>query len=303
MDKKEILTEYLSKNYSYEYMKFMLKCIEMTECDTVILGSSYGLHGIDISQLSHQVSLSMTSQDLEYDYKLLQYVSNMSVGSHIKKVVLILGEYAMYDRMSHSSMGKSIIASVYEPILTGNTDSCWESIGAKDIPDAEKSLIEKACFELICSKGSFFNDLYTREDNCEEEYKNLVWKTADNDVRQKYAEHRANRHNRLIKSDECLRENRFWINQIAEFCEESKQELYVVVPPFTKEYEEFINSDMKNTLLEELDNIPYPLHYYDLNEPMWDGIFDENDFFDMDHLNDDGAKKFTSIIIEFTSIL
>lgn len=300
MDKKELLTEYLSKNYSYEYMRFMLKCIELTECDTLILGSSYGLHGIDINQLSHQVSLSMTSQDLEYDYKLLQHVSTMPASGRIKKVVLILGEYAMYDRMSRSSMGRNIIASVYEPILTGNTDSCWDFTDASNISDEEKALIEKACFELICSKGSFFNNLYTREDNCEDEYRGLVWKNANQAERQKYALHRASRHNRLIESDECLSENRIWINKLAEHCESNHQELYVIIPPFTKEYEQCINPDMKNTLLKELENMPYPVHFNDLNDTVWDGIFDENDFFDMDHLNDNGARKLTSIINELT---
>lgn len=294
---KTIIQEYLTKNYSYEYLKAMLKCVEYIGCDTIILGSSYGLHGVDTRLLTHQVNISMTSQDLEYDNILLQHVNDMSVKNPIKRVILLLGEYAMFDRMRHSKMGRTIIESVYEPILSGNTDGCWDFAEASALSSEDKSLVENACFDLICSKGSFFNDLYTREDNCEDEYRGLIWNKVDSEERKKYAKLRASKHNRLIESEECLRENREILNSLAKSCEVNKQELLVVIPPFTREYEEFINPAMKVVLLDELNNMPYPVHYYDLNDSVWDGIFDENDFFDMDHLNDSGAEKLTRIIL------
>lgn len=138
-----------------------------------------------------------------------------------KKVVLILGEYAMYDRMCKSKIGKKIIESVYEPIISNNHEKVWDEL-----------------------------------DDLSRDY---------------YASDRANVHNRLIELSENqtegnLAENTVWLGRIAEFCQSKGIDLYVVIPPFSPEYECQINPLMKDMLLNELDQMPYPVHYFNMND-------------------------------------
>lgn len=63
----------------------MLNCVGAVQPDTLIIGSSYALHGIKTGLLTHQVSLSMTSQDLEYDYKMLAHAHGCMQDGALKK--------------------------------------------------------------------------------------------------------------------------------------------------------------------------------------------------------------------------
>lgn len=113
--KKNIIQEY---NYNYDY--YYLKNALIQACDpnvtTIIAGSSYGLFGIDSSMLTHEVNLSLSSQDLYYSLKGIYQVCNNN--SNIQNIVLCMGYYDFFCDLSKTQNVDEIqrVAQVYNPL-------------------------------------------------------------------------------------------------------------------------------------------------------------------------------------------
>ncbi len=295
-----ILRMYMGFNYPYEYFELIDKLWRQSDIGTLILGSEYGLHGIDLGLLTNQLSFCMTSLDISADRRILEYIYRISAPGRLKKMILILGEYSLYDVMTDTELGKSLFYGVVEPVINKEMKSRkWFFLPKGIVSDEEKSLIETACRKIVMEGGNFFNSRYTRDDNRDEKYKCLHWQEASGEERIKYARMRAEEHNKLSENTKMTPKLIEDLGKIAESCAKNGTELVVVIPPFTEEYENAVDPSMKERLFSELDALPYPLHLFDLNDKMWEGIFEDVDFYDMDHLNDAGAAKFTEIIKQF----
>ncbi len=292
-DMTAVLRDYLSKNYTLVYLEGMLSAAAIPEADTLILGSSYGLTDIDMRVLTTAVNLSSTSQDLCRD--LLMLKSALSKREKpFTNLLIVLGEYALYDDMEKSRMGKNLLDNMYACIFDGADR--WKGIDA-GLCNADKKKAELAAANLIYSKGNFFNDLYTRQDNCEEKYKGLVWADASQEEKRRFAGIRTSDHTRLYKldTDVCV-ENQKHFNEILSIANEMGINVYVALPPFTEEYETTVITAMKQELCEILEKSPYMVNLLDFGELVEDKTFDDGDFFDMDHLSESGAVKFSQIL-------
>jgi hypothetical protein len=98
--------------------------------------------------------------------------------------------------------------------------------------------------------------------------------------------------------------NKSRINDIIEKCKQRRIQVLIVSMPQTKEYERYLNqsklSKIKATCSEfqtkNLNNVFY-LNLFD------DTRFSEEDFYDADHLNNEGALKCSKIVNDYlTSI-
>ena len=294
-DLPAVLREYLSANYTYVYLDGMLKASVLPEADTLILGSSYGLTDIDMSVLPTAVNLSVTSADLSAQLGILREAVNRR-GARFDRLVLLLGEYALYDDMSKSRMGQEIQRSVYGAAY-GEWDP-WSNVAVNTgLCIADRMKAEAAAKELIYSKGNFFSDLYTREDNCEEKYRGLVWAEASEDERARFAGIRTADHNKLYKPDSPTpAKNRDCLDGIFSLAEIYEMAVFVVFPPFSPEYGDRIESAMKRELNDFLNETPHVVNLLDFRELVEDGTFTPEDFFDMDHLSAAGAVKFSEIL-------
>lgn len=272
---------YAATHYNYAYMKIMLDCLSQLKLSTVILGSSYGLHGMDLKQMEGGVNLSMTSQDLIRHEKLLHKVLEENTPGQIRTVMFILGYYALYDDLECSRMGQSMEQQLYEPLL-------------QTAPETNKQ--EQLLEQLIMKEGSFFNQYYRREDNCEACYSQLNWQKITGEEREKWAKHRAERHNRLLAHSDTYQKNVSCLSRITGLLQEQQIRTIVVIPPFSVEYQKHLDNRLKNSLLKELEILPWEIEYYDFNQADGTEIFATEDFFDMDHLNDFGAAKFTKLL-------
>ncbi|MCR4946002.1 MAG: glycosyltransferase family 8 protein [Lachnospiraceae bacterium] len=294
-DLPAVLREYLSANYTYVYLDGMLKASVLPEADTLILGSSYGLTDIDMSVLPTAVNLSVTSADLSAQLGILREAVEHR-RAHFDRLVLLLGEYALYDDMSKSRMGQEIQRSVYGAVY-GEWDP-WSNVAVNTgLCIADRMKAEAAAKELIYSKGNFFNELYTREDNCEEKYRGLVWAEATGDERARFAGIRTADHNRLYKPDSPTpAKNRDCLDGIFSLAETYEMEVFVIFPPFSPEYEERIEPAMKAEMNAFLNETPHMVNLLDFRELVEDGTFTPEVFFDMDHLSAAGAVKFSGIL-------
>ena len=70
--------------------------------------------------------------------------------------------------------------------------------------------------------------------------------------------------------------------------------MYIVAFPVSNHYYRYLNPSMKESYYNTLDKIDGTIHVIDFNEC---NLFDDSNFNDMDHLNDNRAIKATNLIL------
>ena len=69
----------------------------------------------------------------------------------------------------------------------------------------------------------------------------------------------------------------------------------VVIPPFSTAYNRHVDKRLREAVTELVQGPKEGLCFVDFNE---ESLFDNPDFTDMDHLNEQGAKKMSRILAE-----
>ena len=95
-------------------------------------------------------------------------------------------------------------------------------------------------------------------------------------------------------------ENRTALETLARRCNELNARFVVVSPPCMSSDAHRIA--LREELLSVLENLPYLVEYQNLNAKIWEGIFEADDFYNEELLNEYGAKKFTQILNELCSL-
>lgn len=110
----------------------------------------------------------------------------------------------------------------------------------------------------------------------------------------------AKRHSQKdISSDESIlkyNQAKAYLESIAKWANRNKVQLLLFIPPAYKSYYSHLNNEQLkqlNATLEEVSNIYANCSYFNL---LSDSSFTQNDFYDADHLNHNGAKKLSKKI-------
>lgn len=78
------------------------------------------------------------------------------------------------------------------------------------------------------------------------------------------------------------------------FCKNRNINLLLVITPQTPYYRNYLSQEFKSTFYDVLNGVDEIVHLLDLSD---DSSFKDDDFVDTDHLDDRGARKLTSIIL------
>lgn len=90
------------------------------------------------------------------------------------------------------------------------------------------------------------------------------------------------------------------VNELSVFCAENNINLIIVVTPVSKYYLKELYPGYKDIFYEVLGETDGVIHLLDLAA---DETYADEDFNDMDHLGDSGAKKLTQGILELVNDL
>lgn len=244
------------------------------QINTLILGSSHTYNAIKPDCFREPAfNLAYTWQPLSIDYKLLlNYIENLP---NLKCIMLPLS--------CHSLRSTEFI-----------DDGFWRNLNYSiymDI-DIDCSLKDKIA---VLSPGYLRYRLKTKIYNCD----NLGWGGDRNlitnkpinweqDIRtqpiNKYS-------NRLVDSNVKI------MSQIIEICKERSIRLIVVTTPVWHTYYENINDEIYDEIIStiELLQVENKLEYYNF---LKDSRFVADDFYDVDHLSNIGAEKFSRMLID-----
>lgn len=291
--------------YTYYDYYYLLNALgdAFNECfDSIIVGSSYSCFGIDVNiTTTKSKNLSVPSQDIYYGCKIAEKVINNN--KNIKNIFIGVGYYSFFGDLSKTKNEEEIkrISDVYYPLLADKHNALLipetksTALIKSDIFDINRivTLLSRTYYDM--GNGNYFNKRQTRfaSKSCLWTNPNLEWKDISIEEKIIAGEKRANGHNKSINYKISYNENINTLNDFVKKCNQNDISVHIIVFPSTVQYSSKLDKKHKKYFFEALDKIDGELHLIDFNN--YDQ-FDDSDFNDMDHLNDNGAIKLTKLL-------
>jgi len=277
----EILLRKIPNDYLYK--KIQLEKHANT-VETLILGGSHAYYGIIPDYLeSNSFNLAYDSQFLNFDRILLKkYIDSLP---NIKNVIIMIA----YPTLSHRyNEGDEVYRK-------------FNYFRYYDLDPPPKNWYQKYYFELfrLPFKKNFQRIIsYLRG---EEMIHSTVkgWCLEGKKEISKNLEQSALHTAKLLENNSMdftpgLRE----LNDIFFMCEQRKVKVYLITFPTWEGFRELINMKKFDKMIETCETLADQnknVEYYNFTD---DSRFTREDYYDSDHLNDEGARKFTLIINE-----
>ncbi|WP_434798853.1 hypothetical protein [Terrisporobacter vanillatitrophus] len=295
-------------NYDYYYLLESLEKAKVKDVESIVVGNSYPLTGIDVNLLEHKaVSLALSSQDLYYSYKLAKLA--ISNNNSIKRCILGTGYYLVNHDLYKSKNQDAIsrVKNVYYPILKDKHNS--EQVDSIEILTIKKVLKEDVMDYIfnLDFLDKHFKNLIFRDNNGyfninlpREKHNmlgNLRFSTISESDKFRLGEVRANQHNKLCKYTKTTDEYNCIFNEFIDFLIDNNVEPIIVVFPSTKYYSKFLNVEYKEEFYRITNAIKARQNIKIIDFSKQD-IFLEEDFIDLDHMSRIGATKVTKKLNE-----
>ena len=252
------------------------------------IGSSHGVHSFNYEKYDDMscFNFALLGQTLSYDWRILQnYGDNMKAGSVL---FIPISYFSLYCR---------------DEILLNNFESKNETYYKILSPSLVKNYSPMKGFLLkYCQAISYSPDVaiitaikskHVNAQNDEMKDTKDFKLSAENAYRNHYLENLND--GKLVVNKEEMDA----LVHIIEYCKENGIRPILITTPFRQEYNEKWDEDFYEMFYSDIEQIvsETDVEYYDYSH---DVRFTSNEsfFVDADHLNDDGAKSFTSIVFK-----
>lgn len=268
---------------SYTYKDNYMKSHHNVQ--TLIIGSSNMYAGINPNCLEHGFNLANSSQRLEYDWFLLsKYKNNFD---SLKTIILgidVMNLYAPDYESGTSDWNRAIFYHIYMdcPKHKWYSKYAWE-ISCNEMfqkkVNAFFSHLMNGQYEEPCDSlgmGTYYKSENSNDLDMTEEYSKYLLQIVDYNYEEKNLE---------------------YLNQIISFCEKNNVELILITTPCWSTFrDQSLDSFAQlDKTITDLTNNSKTVHYYNY---LADNRFIREDFYNVNHLSDIGAIKFTEILKE-----
>lgn len=296
----ELFQRFLRKNYNYYWLKTRLergKRIPDSANATLITGSSHALNGIWENAWTCALNCSMHSQDLYYDFRCAKEVIRGKSG--FQRCFILFGYYiACQDLSLSKGMRDYMVSPVYYPIF-GDAHH-WEKPEARDqwkdfegVSEKIRRRCEAWSQQAVSEEPTYYSRFRRRKPFFD--FGGRAWWELTEEEQENYGRQRAEGHNSILKYEESFYENRQILKDYVHFLYLNHVRPVVVIPPFTAAYNRHIDGRLREAVTKLVEGPEEELSFVDFNmEP----VFDNYDFVDMDHLNEQGAVKMSRILAE-----
>lgn len=290
-------------NYDYNYLIKSLEKCKSKDIETIIVGNSYPLTGIEVDLLNSKcISLALSSQDLYYSYKLAKFA--IKNNKKITRCIIGAGYYLVNHDLSKSLSDDAIsrVKNVYYPILKDKHNSKEvDEIKILNLQNTIDNEIIQYIFDLeflnnhfkdliYRNNNGYFNCTFTRENN--NMLRGYKLSSISEEEKIKLGEFRANQHNKLFKYTDTTKEYNIIFNQFIDMLIQSNVEPIIVVFPNTIYYSRFLDKNYKIEFYKILNKIKEKSNVKIIDFSNED-IFTFDDFIDFDHMSELGAIKIT----------
>lgn len=288
------IDDYIKRYYDYEIYRaydYYLSCKE--PLDAFITGISYAEVAIDTEKLPFNIiNLAVSSQDLFYDYKWAEMVlNNNEIGKNIKFVMIGLSYYSFQYDLSKSNFKDRVY--MYYPIFK----SCHNHLNANEIIN-NYNKFHKVASKIF--KKDYINTFYSLlRENSDSLWKDFVRRVMD--------EEKVEKDKWMVEKD-CdknypitVEENTKILKKYLSLLKSKEIKPIVVICPTSKHYYSKFSPRIKAEFIDIMNKVKNEfdievLDYFESKE------FSDQDFYDVSHLNKDGAKKFTNLLNDRCSL-
>ncbi len=296
------IKKFMDKNYDYIYLKSQFeKGIGQKKKNAVLItGSSHSMSGIDVNILKNTTNCSMHSQDLYYDFKCAREILDKNA-MPFKKCFIVMGYYVAGQDLSKGvRAGNQIIEKVYYPLF-GDVRNAIEfnKYAPRDgfeLSEGYAEKIEKLSVERMLREGNYFNFYKKRNPYLPHKLKGFrycEWNLHTEEEKEILGNARAEEHHKFINYKETFNENKEIFSDYVHYLAVNDIEPIVVVMPFVKQYMRLIKGEQKEMFYELLNSSKEDVQLVDFNDA---SCFDDDDFIDTDHVNENGARKVSTIL-------
>ena len=251
---------------------------------TLVMGASHTYYGIKPDLLDgNAISLAYVSQQMQYDEFLLKQVDY----PQLKNVILGIS-YSTFFNDRLENMRTWYLAIYYKIYMhyPEHSDFSYYNFEFSDMDNFRKKL------------GYFFRrestvdcDPYGWGRSYSLEKKNMkVWNEGNSG-----AETEENQRGKWPEAEKFAKKHLATLTRIADFCKQRGARLILVTTPCHNQYTRYLKPHQLRRMHELVDQIrkTHDVTYLDY---LYDKRFEDNDFYDPDHLSDVGAEKFTKIL-------
>lgn len=243
---------------------------------TLVLGNSHAYYDLIPAEMGDSVfNLSNVSQRIEHDFFLLK---RYAVGCpHLKKVVMVVDNSNLFDcTMEEDEPGRLTYYQLY-------------------MGYDKHSRFSRYAFELssmISFKAKMEKWLKGEGLDCD----SLGWgRNYTLERRTSDALNPIHVKPHLVKKWEDAHRNAQNVDSIAEWCKQRDVQLVILATPVCAEYNRRMNT-AQHHFLQQLYLHCQQQYQVEILDYSTDQRFQDNDFFDPDHLSDQGARKFSRLL-------
>lgn len=282
----EILLRRIPNDYSYkkEYLDKNSDSIR-----TLVLGSSYAFYGInpDYLRTGKSFNSSHVSQQLKFDDAIIKKYSNQL--SCLEYIILPVSYFTVYGNLEYGDEAWRIKNYIvyYEINLSAKFAYHTEVFTNKLMINLERM------YSYYIKKKSYIT--------CS----NLGWGTSYNSEKNTNLLNTgivaAKRH--VIKNDVYFNKNINYLREILNYAKGRNIKVVLLTAPAFHTYVDNLDKLRLNKTVTELTKLDLEYENVTYTNMLQDSSFKEADFFDADHLNEIGAKKFTVKIDSIMTIL
>lgn len=299
-DLNQVSELFLQKNYYYVWLKAMLgKAAEVEGPNaTLITGSSYALNGILEPTWEQAVNCSSSSQDLYYDFQCARRAISGGQPGRFSKCFIIGGYYLAGHDISRGRQERELMVSnVHYPIFKDGHN--WADAHENDLwagldvfSDEDKRQCEQLAIEKMLKRGTFFSEGKQRGGTIFRLKRD--WWDLSAEERQVLGKIRGESHNKMFHENQAVAENKKILNEYIHFLNLNGITPIVVIAPVAPEYRQYVSKEMKESINELTTSVTEEFCFVDFNQFT---CFETSDFIDTDHLSQNGAEKFSNLLI------
>lgn len=260
----------------------------------LIIGSSVSNCGIDPNYMADStLNLSVSAQWIRYNQKVLEkYIDQMP---HLKNVIWGLCYHSLWvDDKEEVDKGDVVYHHIYWDIYNEEITpphSLSKILYNSELLSTGSVACKKWMKYYIQHRMTMMCDSSGLDNGFSLENRNSIWKER---LLRKVKEHTVRD---TEESRKMFRENLLRMHQVAQLCEERGVSLHLVLCPLYEDYYERADKRQVAKLREAVQDVAAHnggVYVYDY---LCDGHFEEDDFFDGNHLTSDGgSKKFAKIL-------
>lgn len=219
--------------------------------------------------------------------------------SQFQRCFIIFGYYIAYQDLSLSQgLRAQMVAPIYYPIFgdahhweTPETVDIWKEF--EGISEETREACEAWARQMIREEATYYSRFRRRRPFFD--FGGLSWQELSKEEQDQYARKRADSHNSIMKHTDSFYENRQILKDYVHFLHLREVMPIVVIPPFSPVYNGYVEKELKTSVTEMVDAVPEEVAFVDFNK---DSVFENTDFMDTDHLNEQGAEKMSRILAE-----